>query len=71
MLHGLPRHLLAVDLEHTGAAAADAAHVVVEGEGGEAEAVVLEVEVELKRVLARRQLIRAFPTRALVVEEVV
>ena len=41
---------------------ADAAHVV-EGERADAEAVVLEVELE--RVLARRQRVRAFPLDAL------
>ena len=50
--------LLAVHLQHAGAAAADAAQVV-EGQRAHAEAVVLEVE--LQRVLARRQRLRAFP----------
>src|SRR5215471_14050581 len=61
-LHALARHLLAVDLEHAGAAAADAAHVV-EGERARSKAVVLEVELQL--VLAGRERIRAFPAHAL------
>src|SRR5262249_43910433 len=51
VVHLLGAHDLAVDLEHSGAGLADAAQVV-EGEGRDAEAVVLEVELE--RVLARR-----------------
>src|SRR5262245_66121321 len=47
-LQGLTRHFGTVDLENAGAAAADAANAV-EGERGEAEAVIFEVE--LKRVL--------------------
>jgi hypothetical protein len=68
VFHGLARHLLAVDLEYTGAAAADAAHVV-EGERTEAEAVIFEIE--FKRVLARRQRVRCLPARALYIEEIV
>src|SRR5262252_2765090 len=49
--HGLTRNLLAVDFQHSGAAAADTAYVV-EREGAQSEAVILEVE--LKRVLAWR-----------------
>src|SRR5690606_31241931 len=49
-LHGLPRDLLAVDLEHALAAAADPADAV-EGERADAEPVIGEGELE--RVLAR------------------
>src|SRR5581483_8376040 len=57
-LHRLRRHDLAVDFQYAGPAAADAAHVV-EGQGGEAEPVVLEVE--LQRVLAGREHLFALP----------
>src|SRR5262249_31726581 len=45
VLHGLARHLLAIDLEHASAAAADAAHVV-EGERAGPEAIIFEVELK-------------------------
>ena len=58
---------LAVDLEYAGPAAADAAQVV-EGKRREAEAVVLEVELE--RVLAGRERVGAFPADPLQIEQV-
>src|SRR5262249_5216777 len=67
VLHGLARYLLVVDLEYTGAAAGETAHVV-EGQRADAEPVILEVE--LKRVLAGREL-RSLPARALQINEVV
>ena len=65
MRYLLRRDLLAV--EHTGAAAADAAHVV-ERERAHAQAVVLEVEFE--RVLVRSESVGAFPAHPLQVDEV-
>jgi hypothetical protein len=62
-----PRHFPAVDLEHAGAAPADAAHVV-EGERTGSETVVFEVE--LQRVLARRERLRTLPADAPQIEEV-
>src|SRR5208282_26804 len=59
--------LLAVHLEHARAAAADAAHVV-EGEGGRAKAVILEVELD--GVLAGRKRVRAFPAGTFIVHQV-
>ena len=60
-------HCLAVHLERAGAGTAEAAHVV-EGERADAEAVILEVE--LQRVLAGRERLRAFPLDALEVDQV-
>src|SRR5262249_47249301 len=68
VLQLLARHLLAVHLEHAGAAAADAAYVV-KGKRAKTEAVILEVE--LQRVLAWRQCLRSLPASAFEVEEVV
>ena len=67
VLHLLRGDFLAVDLEHAGAAAADAAHVV-EGERAGAEAIVLEVELE--GVLAGGQRFRTFPANTLQVNQV-
>src|SRR5262249_56796417 len=66
-LHSLARHLLAVDFEHTTAAAADAAQIV-ECERADSQPVVFEVE--LQRVLAWQQCIRSLPAHALKVDEV-
>src|SRR5262249_7239766 len=68
VLHRFARHLFAVDLEHTSTTAANATDVV-EGERTKTEAVIFEVE--LKRVLARRQRIRSLPARALEINKVV
>jgi len=66
-LHSLVGHDLAVNLEHAGAGPADATHVV-ERERGEAQAIVLEVE--LKPMLARRERLCAFPALPLQVDQV-
>ena len=58
---------LAVHLERAGAGAAEAAHVV-EGERADAEAVILEVELD--GVLAGRERVRAFPLDAFQVDQV-
>ena len=65
--HGNGLDSFAVHLERAGAAAAEAAHVI-EGERAQAEAVILEVE--LQRVLAGRERVRAFPLDAFQVNQV-
>ena len=67
VLHLLGGDFLAVHLQRAGAGAAEAAHVV-EGERAEAQAVILEVE--LQRVLAGRERVRSFPFDALQVNQV-
>ena len=67
MRHGFGGHDLAVHLERAGAGTAEAAHVV-EGERADAEAVILEVE--LQGVLAGRERVRAFPLDAFQVNQV-
>src|SRR5215471_12930075 len=66
-LHSVARHLLAVDFEHTSAAAADAAQIV-KCERADSQPVVFEVE--LQRVLAWHQCIRSLPAHAFQVDEV-
>src|SRR5262245_47384181 len=61
-LHFLRGHHLPVDLQHPGAALADAAQLV-EGQRREAQPVVFEGE--LARVLAGRERLRALPAHAL------
>ncbi len=65
--HGNGLDSFAVHLERAGAAAAEAAQVV-ERERADAEAVVLEVELD--RVLAGRERVRAFPLDAFQVNQV-
>jgi hypothetical protein len=66
-LHAIARDLLAVDVKHAGAAAADTADVV---EGERAQTAPLIFVVELERVLAWRESVRTFPTRALEIKKV-
>jgi hypothetical protein len=56
--HLLGGDFLAIDLQHTGAATTDPAHVV-EGKRREAETVAFEVELDA--VLARSERIRSLP----------
>ena len=67
VFHGLSGHHRTVHLESARTALTDAASVV-KGERGQAEAVVLEVE--LQGVLAGRQHIRALPLHAFEVDQV-
>ena len=67
MLHLDGLHCLAVHLERAGAGTAEAAHVV-EGEGAQAETVILEIK--LQRVLAGREGLRALPLDALEVDQI-
>src|SRR5262245_31871200 len=68
MLHTLSCYFSAIDFEHAGAASTNSTYAI-EGKGFDAHTVVFKVEFQ--RMLARRQCVRALPTRSFVVEEVV
>src|SRR5262249_31634314 len=68
MLHTLACYFFAIDFEHAGAASTDSTYVI---EGKRFDAHTLVFKVEFQCVLARRECVRALPTCALVVEDVV